>query len=509
MATFNEIKSRGWVLFAVCIVAFMVQIDFTAVNVALETISKTVHSDLTTTQWVLSAYVLAWGAMVIPAGRLADLYGKRRMFIFGTFIFIVGSTLSGLSNTTWLLISSRVLQGIGGAIFLPAVYTLVFSTYPSNQRGKAMGILTMAFAFGMAIGPTLGGAILHWLNWRFIFFINVPLGTLVIFLTFWAVPKEPKKLVNEPMNYFGSIIFAATFILLMFAVDQVKNLGLTNPITLSIFLASFVLLALTLIIQTKTKYPILKFSLFKNTAFLGCLLSYALLGYNFAAILIIGGLYLQSPMGYSAFSTGLIFLSMTIGFGLLSTYAGRLCDYVDYRLPIALGGFTSALGTIIFMSLTTTSPLWLICLMFFLAGTGFGFAFPGLNLAMMTVVNEDELNIASGTFTLFGCLGNTIGLIMSAVSIVYFGQYKLLSLIHYTKLSLNTIQENQLKALMASTHYTQSVIESLVGVKHVPTVIHNLHQAFVSAMTKSLLIALILAIISILLGIFLIKIPRN
>jgi len=123
----QSIKNRSWLLFAVCIVAFMVEIDYTAVNVALESMAKTVHSDLTTIQWVLSGYVLAWGAMVISGGRLADLYGKRRMFIIGVSIFVLGSVLTGLSTTAWTIIFSRVLQGLGGALFLPAIYTLGFT----------------------------------------------------------------------------------------------------------------------------------------------------------------------------------------------------------------------------------------------------------------------------------------------------------------------------------------------------------------------------------------------
>ncbi len=500
----TQIKHRGWILFAVSIVGLMVQVDYTAVNVGLEAMAGTVHCDLTTIQWVLSAYVLAWGSMVIPAGRLADLYGKRRMFLIGNVLFLLGSMLSGLATTAWFLIASRALQGLGGAIFLPAVYTLVFTAYPNEERGKAMGVLTSAFAVGMAIGPTLGGVIIHLLDWRYIFFVNLPFGFAVISIILMSVSKEPKKLLNESLDYFGTILLGMTFIIFMLGVDQVRNLGITNPITLIIFLAGIVLLAATLIFECKVKYPILKLSLFRNKSFLGCTLSYILLGYNFASVLIIGGLYLQNTLNYSAFEAGLIFLAMTISFGVLSTYAGRLCDIIDKRIIIVIGGLSSIIGTGLFACLTITSPVWLICLMFALVGMGMGFAFPALNMAMMNSVDENELNVASGTFTMFGCLGNTIGLLMTAMTIVYFGQTKLFHLFSKTQLSLNPIQEHALTVLISSAHYTNEMFAPFTQTM-IPLVKQFVHQAFVYAMSRSLLIAVFSAILSIVFGVLFIN----
>lgn len=502
--TQTKIKNRAWILFAVSIVGLMVQVDYTAVNVGLEAMAATVHSDLTTIQWVLSAYVLAWGAMVIPAGRLADLYGNRRMFLLGNVLFLLGSILSGLATTGWFLIASRVLQGIGGAIFLPSVYTLIFTAYPNEERGKAMGVLTSAFAVGMAIGPTLGGVILHVLDWRYIFFVNIPFGIGVIGIILKTIPKEPKKLLDESLDYIGAAFLAFSLVGFMYGLTEIRNLGLFDPRALSILLGSIILLAITLLLQRRVEHPILKLSLFQNKSFLGCILSYILLGYNFASVLIIGSLYLQNIMNYSAFDTGLIFLAMTIAFGVLSTYAGRLCDVLDKRIIIVIGGLCCVIGTFMFASLTQTSPLWLICVMFALVGTGMGFAFPALNMAMMNSVGHNELNVASGTFTMFGCLGNTIGLIMSAVSIVYFGQTKLVGLFSSVNFSLDGNQIQALNQLMASAHYTTSMFNAF-NPAMVPEVMRFLHQAFVHAMSRSLSIALFFSFLSIIFGVLFIK----
>lgn len=499
-----QIKYRAWILFAVSMVGLMIQVDYTAVNIGLEAMATTLHSNLTTIQWVLSGYVLAWGAMVIPAGRLADLYGNRRMFLIGNVLFLLGSISSGIATTAWFLIASRVLQGIGGAIFLPSVYTLIFTAYPNEERGKAMGVLTSAFAVGMAIGPTLGGVILHLLDWRYIFFVNVPLGVIVISIILVSIPKEPKKILHESLDYLGSVFLALSFVTFMCGVTQIKDFGLFSTVTISVFLAALALLGITLMLQRRVQYPILKLSLFKNKSFVGCILSYILLGYNFAAVLIIGGLYLQNTMNFSPYQTGLIFLAMTVAFGTISTYSGRLCDRIDKRIIIFAGGLACIIGTLIFANLTQFSPIWLICLMLALVGMGMGFAFPALNMAMMNSVEATELNTASGTFTMFGCLGNTIGLIMSAVSIVYFGQTKLFALFSHAKMSLNTHQTHALKELMSSAHYTESMLSPFKQAM-IPDVMNFVHQAFVHAMSRSLLIASVFSFLSIVFGVLLIK----
>lgn len=497
-------SQRTWVLFAICILALMVQVDYTAVNVGLESMSQAVHSNLTTIQWVLSAYVLAWGAILIPAGRLSDLYGKRRLFLIGNVLFLIGSACAGFAHSAGFLIGSRVIQGAGGALYLPALYTLIFTAYPEQERGKAMGILSAAFAVGMAIGPTLGGILIHWLSWRYIFFINIPLGFAVIGIILATVPKEPRKLLDEKMDMFGAIFIAATFVLLMFGIDNLKTAGVYSSSTMGIFLLAGIMIILLVIWQNRARYPILNLNLFRNRTFVGCVSCYVLLGYNFAAILIIGGLYLQNTLEFSSLETGLIFLAMTIAFGVLSVYGGRLCDRFDKRIPIVSGGVATIIANVLFINLGVDSPVWLITLMFAMAGMGFGLAFPGLNMMMMACVNDDELNSASGTFNMFGCLGNSTGLILSAVSIVHFSKLHLFQLFADAHIQLSELQQQVLIKVISSAHYASIKLDAISQLSPA-AIMDKVHLAFVSAMSKSLSIALLFTILSIILGIVLIK----
>lgn len=503
----DNVKQRRWILFSICMLAVMLTADYTAINIAIPAMSETFNTNLTTIQWVLSAYMLAWGTLVIPAGRLSDLYGKRRLFLIGTTLFTFSSALCGLAPNAWFLIASRVLQGIGGALLLPSLYTLVFTAYPESQRGKAMGIFTAALSVGMAIGPTMGGMLTHYLSWRYIFLVNLPLGICSILILFFSVAKEPKKLLDEPMDILGSIFQALIIVLFMFGIDQVKQVGITAPITLAIFSAVIILLPIFIFMEKSKKHPILRMSLFSNKPFLGCILSYILMGYNFAAILIIGALYLQNALNYTAFEAGLTFLAMTVSFGILSVYGGRLADRVQKRIPIIAGGIGMIIATFCFSLLNLSSPLWIILSVLALAGLGFGLAFPALNLAMMSSVKDEELNVASGTYNMFGTIGNTIGLILSAVSIVYFGKNKLFALVESLHIQLSHLQQQTLLNVIGSAHYDEHDLTAF-SAQQIPQVMHTLHEAFIYAMSSSIHIALGFGILSVVLAMVLIRDKR-
>lgn len=195
---------------------------------------------------------------------------------------------------------------------------------------------------------------------------------------------------------------------------------------------------------------------------------------------------------------------MTIAFGVLSVYGGRLSDRMDKRILIIIGGFGMIAATLIFANLTVQSPLWLILTMLAFAGVGFGLAFPALNMAMMSCVKDDELNAASGTFTMFGCIGNTIGLILSAMSIVYFGKNTLFTLIKQSSIPLSNVQHNALIQLIGSAHYPENLLH-LFSNKELPAILNTLQTAFTHAMSQSISIATILAVLSVVFGFFMIK----
>lgn len=504
MVETTQNPKSAWILFAVCILGVMLQIDFTAVNVALTAMGHTLNADLNTVQWALSAYVLAWGAFVLTAGRLADLFGKRRTFLIGVILFMLGSALTGAATQAWFMILGRVVQGAGGALFLPGVYTLVFTAFPENKQGVALGILTSSIAIGLAIGPTFGGIVLHLLNWRWIFFLNLPLGIPVIAIIMWAVPREPWRLSSESMDYLGAALVALSLVLLMYALNQVSVWGISSPKFLVLIAASLLLMVIFVLYERRLAHPLFQMDMFRNQIFLGCTLTYVIMGFTFSTTLIVGGLYLENALDYSALNTGFIFLVMTAMFAVLSVYGGKLVDLMDPRVPIVSGGIATALAFFTFALCTQHSPLWMPMLALALFGIGGGLGFPALNATMMKSVTKDQLSTASSAFAMFGCVGNTIGLILSSVIIVTFGQHKLNQLLAQQAQPLNPDQSALLHTIIGTPHYNAAQL-TLFPADHIPNLLDTLRAAFVHGMTISMIITMILAILGAIISAVLIK----
>lgn len=497
-------EKSGWILFAVCILGVMIQIDFTAVNVALIAIGQTIHANLTVVQWALSAYVLAWGAFVLTAGRCADLFGKRRTFLIGTLLFVLGSLLAGAASQAWFLILGRVIQGIGGGLFLPGLYTLVFTAFPEHKRGFALGVLTSSIAIGLAIGPTFGGVVLHLLNWRWIFFLNLPLGIPVIAIILWAVKREPWRLSAESMDYGGAALIALALVFFMYGLNQVTVWGMGSAKFLITIAVSLILLVIFIQFERRQKHPLIQLDIFRNRIFLGCSLVYVIIGFNFATVLIVGGLYLENALDYSALNTGFIFLTMTVMFGWLSVYGGKWADRMDPRVPIVWGGIAAAVSLFMFSFCTQHSLLWLPMLALGLFGVGDGLVFPAVNAAMMRSVPSHMLSAASGAFTMFGCIGNVVGLVLSSVIILTFGNHRLSELLISQGGSLSADQSALLHVVVGSPHYNAA---QLVGfsAEEIPAVLNMLRSSFIHGMFITMLIAMGLAVAGVIISAILIK----
>ncbi|HBN22064.1 MAG TPA: hypothetical protein DD412_02350, partial [Holosporales bacterium] len=246
-------KTRAYlVLCAMMILILLINVDYTAVNIALLPISKDSGADLNTLQWLLSGYVLAWATLVIPAGQMADIYGKRRLLLWGVSVFALASLLCGILTSAPLLIFARVLQGFGGALFVPPLYALVFECFPEKSRGFAIGMLGVGAAIGLAIGPSFGGYILANFGWRWIFLINGPLCLITITMIMLCVAKEPKRISDGKVDTQGGLLLGVALMGFMYALNQSEVWGLKDPALWGII--AFSLSLLVLFIKTsKTK----------------------------------------------------------------------------------------------------------------------------------------------------------------------------------------------------------------------------------------------------------------
>lgn len=249
-------------------------------------------------------------------------------------------------------------------------------------------------------------------------------------------------------------------------------------------------------------------SFFSNRAFVGCCIAYTFMGYNFSTILITGSLYLQNALDYSPLHTGFIFLTMTVVFGALSVYGGKLADKVDPRIPIAIGRLATALALCIFSFFTQHTQLWQVITALVIAGVGIGLAFPSLNTAMLSSVKQDELNTASGAFTMFVCLGNSAGLIFSTLIIVTVGKTKLLQLLTQQHPGLTADQQHMLTHVISSTHYGSDQLQNF-SLDLIPSLLDNIRTAFCHAVSITMLISMVLAIVAVIISLVMIKLPAR
>lgn len=482
----ESLNAKVWlILSAVSALIFLLNIDYTAVNLALVSISEEIPADLNTFQWLLSGYVLTWAAFVVPAGRFADRAGKGKMLIIGVSLFIAGSLLTGLGHRIDILIAGRILQGIGAAIFTPPCYGLIFDTMPPQKRSFGMGILAGVAGLGLAAGPTCAGYLIYYLSWRWIFYINIPLGLLVILAVVLFVPKDSANPKAPKVDPLGSFLLAAGLGLFMFGLNQIEIWGIQDLKLLSMIAAGVTALILFWLFDRKQKNQTMPRHFFKNKPFMSALLAVTLNVYNFSLILVMMGLYLQNTLHYSGYEAGIIFLAMTLAIGLLSPIGGKIGDKVDIRYPIIAGFLCLALSTFLMSLLDGSSSVFTVLIALLFAGIGLGLSWPTLNAAMMRAVEPHEINTASALFTMATMVANTLGVIVSTSLVVMFGQSKLTALLSAKNITLLDDQNTILFSAINQVEHTAKQLADLP--EHlIPELLTFLDASFVYGLTRDM-----------------------
>ena len=441
---------QAWLLFAISLMALMINFDYTAVNLSLVTIAHHLHTSLNTIQWTLSGYMLAWAALTIPAGKQIDRFGQKRMCLIGIALFLFSSVLAGLSENGWMLISARVLQGISGAIYVPTLYALIFKHFHKQRLGFAMGLLSVGVGFGMAIGPTVGGIILHYFGWRWIFLMNIPIALIGLFIIArCADPDQMQSSLQKPDNI-GAILLGLSLILFIFALSKMQIWGLGSVHFIAAIIASLLLfLGLTVWQSKSRREPIIPFHLFLNKSYTAVVLAFFLEQYAFSASMVLISLFLQKVLNLSILKASLMFLALNLLFGIVSPFGGTIIDKVGVKWPAFLGLLILALGLAGFSQLTPNTSQSLIYLCLMITGFGMGISFTSLNSGMVKTIKASESGIASSVFLLFALLGNICGVVISTLIYETSADNSLIQ-----ALSKNTLlSQAQLAQLKNTIHY--------------------------------------------------------
>jgi EmrB/QacA subfamily drug resistance transporter len=408
--------SKGAVLLVTTMASFVFPFMASAVNIALPSLGKELSLDAVTLGWIATAYLLSSAALLVPFGRIADIYGRKRVFACGIGIFTFSSLLSGLANSATMLIAWRVLQGIGGAMLAGTAVALLTTVFPANERGKVLGTIVAAAYLGLSLGPVLGGVLTQHLGWRSIFLIGALLGLLVLGVVLWKLKGEWTGAKGERFDFAGSVIYVLGLVALVYGftlLPAMSGAGLIIGGTIG-------LLAFTRW-ETRTRSPVLDISLFINSkAFTFSNLA-ALINYSatFAVTFLIS-LYLQYMKGFNPQNAGLILVAMPAVQAIFSPLTGRLSDRIEPRLIASAGMVLNTVGLILFIFLNEETSLKLIIGNLILIGFGFAlFVSPNTN-AVMSSAPKTAYGVASAMLATM----RQVGMVLSmGVAMLMFALY--------------------------------------------------------------------------------------
>jgi EmrB/QacA subfamily drug resistance transporter len=413
-----QYSRRRWLVLAVlCVGVFMLLLDGTIVNIAIPSILKAFGTSFSGVEWVMNSYLLVFAVLLITTGRFGDLYGRKLIFIIGLALFTLSSLACGLSPSVGFLIGFRAIQGLGGAMMMPNTLSIIANVFPPEERGKAMGFWGAVSGFSLAIGPSLGGVLVDAASWRWIFFINVPIGIILLGMALKFVPESTDPGSVKQIDYPGVAVLTGSLFCLTFALIEGQKYGWTSGLILGLFAATVVGLAAFVLIQRRQLQPLMQLSLFRNRTYsvtnvVGLILSFAMMGVFFLL-----PVFLQAILGYSAIKAGLVMTPLAAVVIVSSPSAGTLSDRIGPKWLMFSGMLVTAVGFYLTMRAMVADASWTgLVLPFAVSGFGIGMVMPVMTSAVMGSVPVEKAGQASGVISSMRQIGSVLGIaVMGAV----------------------------------------------------------------------------------------------
>ena len=410
---------RRWSALALIVTAqFMVILDVAIVNVALPSIKSDLGFSQTSLQWVITAYAILFGGALLLGGRLADLLGRRRLFVTGLAVFSLSSLLCGLAWSETSLIAFRAVQGLGGALLAPAALSLLMTIFAEGRdRNLALGVYGAASGSGAAAGVLLGGVLTSYLSWSWIFFINVPVGVAAIALTPLLLPESRGELGHRHFDFAGAASITGGLMLLVYGLTRAASDGWASTTTIGLLTASLLLVVTFVAIELRSPSPLLPLRIFRLRTLTGANVAMAIVGAVAFSEFFLLTLYLQEVLGYSAVETGTAFVAFAGTVVVASNVAQALVSRVGVRFTLTVGLAMSAVSLALLLRLPVHGHyFWDIFPAFVLGGAGMGLSFVPITIASLGGVQRSDAGVASGLVNTSRQIGGAIGL--AAVSTI-------------------------------------------------------------------------------------------
>jgi EmrB/QacA subfamily drug resistance transporter len=426
-ADVREDRDRRWLVLSVLVLAqFMVVLDVAIVNVALPTIKNDLHFSESGLQWVITAYAILFGGVLLLGGRMADLLGRRRVFMAGMAIFTVFSLLDGLAWSSGSLIVFRGLQGLGAALLAPAALSILTTTFREGRdRNVALGIWGAASGSGGAAGVLLGGALTSALSWSWIFFINVPVGILVLAISPVLLKESRADLDHRHFDAAGAASITGGLMLLVYALTRASQQGWVTAETIGLLAASAALVVAFVVIEMRSPAPLLPLRIFRLRTLTASNINALLLGASVFSQFFLLTLYMQQVLHYSALKTGVAYIALTMAIIGFSAVSQALVTRIGIRLVLPVGMALSAIGLILYAQLPVHGAYFSnLFPAFILSGIGLAFAFVPMSIGALTGVKPDDAGVASGLLNTNQQIGGAIGVaIATTIATTYTSHY--------------------------------------------------------------------------------------
>ncbi len=417
----NQVSKKATLLLA-GIASFLTPFAGSSVNIALPSIGKHFSMDAVLLSWVATAYLLAAAALLVPFGRVADIYGRKKVFACGILFYTISALLCGVATSAIMLISFRVLQGIGSAMIFGTAVAILTSVFPVKERGRALGVNVAAVYLGLSLGPFLGGFLTEHLGWRSVFLVNVPLGLIIVGLILWKLRGEWAEARGEKFDFTGSIAYSLSLVVIMYGFSLLPSMLGVGLIILGV-LGIFAFVRW----EARSKSPVLDVSLFrKNTVFAFSNLA-ALVNYSATfAVAFLLSLYLQYIKGFSPQSAGLVLVAQPAVQAMFSPLAGRVSDRIEPRVIASAGMALTFVGLCLLTLISEETGLPFIIGSLILLGFGLAlFSSPNTNAVMSSVGNR-FYGVASGTVGTMRLTGQMLSMgIVMLIFAVYIGRVQI------------------------------------------------------------------------------------
>lgn len=414
-------KKRWLILSVIVLIPFMVTLDGTVVNVALPAISRDLNTTLENAQLAVSVYLVAVVSTILLFGRLGDTFGKERVFLFGVALFGAGSLLAGFSGNMLVLNIARAIEGIGGAAAMANSQGIITEIFPSTERGRALGIVSIGAAVGTMLGPSLGGFIVTNLKWNYIFLINVPVALFSLIAGFIIFPKE--RTVKQKIDFLGAFLLAFGLILFFIGLYSGEHKGYGHPLIWTEFAASIAILVVFFLLERKKQTPILDLAVFKNPIFRLAIFCVFVQFMVSGGVSILLPIFLEDAKQMSAAQSGLFLMAMPIAMGATSPIGGILADKFDPLKICTIGLVSIFLGILLISTLTLSSSMLVMIIALIFVGVGSGlFTAPNSSMIMGTA-SKDKLGMVGSINGFMRNFGSAIGVsVFSTMLYILMGQ---------------------------------------------------------------------------------------